>query len=222
MPRHDGIFVDSITSANPSGSGYLIMLVERSDRRPHRAELGVKQYFKRSGDSSIVMEHYDIEDSFKRLVVPWLEIEWKVWDTGVSTTGTDVKIYTPHIDILLRNPSPVTARFPFITLSDLRGIRGDPLGNLSGLVYRSYRDEHHFAGGSDLVVHPGLSLPITRLLTPQIRATRGVDGQFHVQWEQVQSVQASYRCGCYNSRHTVGQLAVTPEKFLQDAPGSLA
>jgi hypothetical protein len=30
------------------------------------------------------MEHYDIEDSFKRLVVPWLELETNVIDAGGS------------------------------------------------------------------------------------------------------------------------------------------
>ena len=78
MPRHDGIRMDIVEAAEPPGAGYLLMLIERSERRPHRAELGVGRYFKRSGDSTIRMEHYDIEDSFKRLVVPSLEIRTEV------------------------------------------------------------------------------------------------------------------------------------------------
>ena len=43
MPRHDGIRIEKITSPAAAGAGYLIMQVERSDRRPHRNEAGEKQ-----------------------------------------------------------------------------------------------------------------------------------------------------------------------------------
>jgi predicted HTH transcriptional regulator len=74
-PKHDGIRVLLIESSEAAGSGYLAIHVERSERRPHRCEFGEKQYFKRIGDSSIAMEHYDIEDSFKRIVVPSLQVQ---------------------------------------------------------------------------------------------------------------------------------------------------
>ena len=67
QPRHDGIVVEAIPSQRQPGAGYLLVCVERSERRPHRSEAaGQKQYFKRAGDSSFEMEHYDIEDAFKR------------------------------------------------------------------------------------------------------------------------------------------------------------
>jgi hypothetical protein len=92
MPRHEAILVEAIPAQKPRGPGYLAIYVERSERRPHRAELGVARYFKRIGDSSVAMEHYDIEDSFKRLVVPRLEIEWDM-ATGrgapINRSGTE-------------------------------------------------------------------------------------------------------------------------------------
>jgi predicted HTH transcriptional regulator len=114
MPRHEGILVEAIPVLEPLGAGYLAIYVERSERRPHRCEF-TKQYWKRSGDSSIMMEHYDIEDSFKRLVVPWLEIKWEV-QYASRIIGSAERLYTVQIDILLRNPSPVTARFPFLAV----------------------------------------------------------------------------------------------------------
>ena len=82
MPRNELIWVEAISSESKPNSGYLLVLIERSERRPHRCEFGEKYYFKRYGDSSIAMEHYDVEDSFKRLTVPELEIEVKIQDGG--------------------------------------------------------------------------------------------------------------------------------------------
>ena len=52
MPRYEGIIVEAIPTDSSADAGYLLMYVERSERRPHRCEFGDKQYFKRSGDSS--------------------------------------------------------------------------------------------------------------------------------------------------------------------------
>ena len=86
MPRHDGIRVMSIPCSSTPDAGYLAFKVERSERRPHRCECGDKQYIKRVGDSSIAMEHYDIEDSFKRIIAPTLQAEYHLamWSKSLS------------------------------------------------------------------------------------------------------------------------------------------
>jgi predicted HTH transcriptional regulator len=88
MPRHEDIRIAKIPIQSPPGSGYLLIHVARSERRPHRCEFGEKQYFKRIGDSSIAMEHYDIEDSFKRVVVPSLLVQF-VLQKGGTRGGPD-------------------------------------------------------------------------------------------------------------------------------------
>jgi len=122
MPRHEGITVEAIRASTAPGSGYLLLLVERSERRPHRCEFGEKQYFKRIGDSSVAMEHDDIEDSFKRMVVPQLTVKYVVAERVVQAGGlhqstTDAII----IKVLLVNTSTVTARFPYLGLAALTG-----------------------------------------------------------------------------------------------------
>ena len=216
MPRHDGIRVDIVKAATAPGAGYLLILIERSERRPHRAELGVGRYFKRSGDNTIRMEHYDIEDSFKRLIMPSLEIRTEVRNTAPARIGNDARVFNPSINLYLRNPSPATARFPFLILKDIRGIdRNFPLGSMSGLVCRSQNGEQHFLGGADIVIHPELELLVTGFLIPPIKAARGADSQFHViDPDQVIPVTAQYRCGCYNSRQSVGELVILPQEFL--------
>ncbi|MGI4811107.1 MAG: AlbA family DNA-binding domain-containing protein, partial [Janthinobacterium lividum] len=76
IPRHDGIKLETVPSDTEKGSGYLVVFIERSERRPHRCEAsGEKQYYKRAGDNTFAMEHYDIEDAFKRAGSPVIQFE---------------------------------------------------------------------------------------------------------------------------------------------------
>lgn len=183
MARHEGILVEAIPAAHPPGAGYIAIYVERSERRPHRAELGVGHYYKRVGDSSVAMEHYDIEDSFKRAVVPWLEVKWFVFPR--TNTDPDGNLRNVAINIHLRNPSPVTARFPFLILNKVQGAIVQPTALFSqhrpGEAYRFYNGEHYFLGAVDDVIHPGLIMPIAQLLTPEIRVypREAVNIKFH-------------------------------------------
>lgn len=75
MPRHDGIHVLPIPDSADNTAGFLAILVERSERRPHRSEApDDKRYYKRAGDISYVMEHYDIEDAFNRVAPTELQL----------------------------------------------------------------------------------------------------------------------------------------------------
>ena len=94
------------------GAGYLLIEVGRSERRPHRCEFGEKQYFKRVGDSSIAMEHYDIEDSFKRMTIPKLTAHFKLQEGGSAGGGAEGPYKVLIIRILLENDLLVTASHP--------------------------------------------------------------------------------------------------------------
>jgi hypothetical protein len=211
MPRHEGIFVEAIPAQEPQGAGYLAIYVERSERRPHRCEF-TKHYWKRSGDSSIMMEHYDIEDSFKRLVVPWLEVEWLI-TSGVDLRGLETNFRQLMIDIHLRNQSPVTARFPYLTLTQVQGAKDQPVGLYS--QHRYYRGEYSFSFGANDVIHPGITLPVARLLTPEIPVEPQGGRQFRVRRGSLQPVRVGYRCGCYNSRPAEGEFTVSEEELVQ-------
>ncbi|RVD66077.1 ATP-binding protein [Mesorhizobium sp. M7A.F.Ca.ET.027.03.2.1] len=73
QPKHDTIQVHGVGSDRDPAVGYLVIDVPRSERRPHMCQAN-KQYYKRIGSSSFPMEHYDIEDSFKRFSVPSLAV----------------------------------------------------------------------------------------------------------------------------------------------------
>jgi hypothetical protein len=217
MPRHEGILVEVIPAQSP-GAGYLAIYVERSERRPHRAELGVGRYFKRIGDSSVAMEHYDIEDSFKRLVVPWLKVEWSIGPYRVPAQSGNVR--TVSIDVHLENRSPVTARFPYLTLSRVDGARVTNLTLYNphepGRGHYEYNGGHHFFTGANDVVHPGLTLPVARLVTPDIFVQPRDGDRCYVSRGSLPSpVTVVYQCGCSNSRPTNGKFTVASDELVR-------
>ena len=119
QPRHDGIVVEAIPSQQTPGAGYLLVYVDRSERRPHRSEAaGQKQYFKRAGDSSFEMEHYDIEDAFRRSVSAELVLE--LCRSNYTLSGDHV--FTDLI-FELKNMSSLTARFPYLHLCNFVNIQ---------------------------------------------------------------------------------------------------
>jgi hypothetical protein len=157
------------------------------------------------------MEHYDIEDSFKRFVVPRLEVEWVIMP-GEQRGGADGIFRTVIIDIYLRNPTPVTARFPYITLS---GVGGANVRDPSMLRYRKQSDEHHFFGVADDVIHPGLTRQVAQLRTPEIRVEPQGSVQCRILRGSLQPVRVTYQCGCYNSRPTVGQFTASDDELVE-------
>jgi len=215
MPRHDGIRVEAIAASALGHAGYLLIHVERSDRRPHRCEVGEKQYFKRVGDSSIAMEHYDIEDSFKRLVVPWLEVEYRITSGSAQGGGPAGQLQEIVVEISVRNPSPVTARFPYLILE---GGLGNilPPGGASALTwnYRAQSGRREFAGGADDVIHPGLSRTVVGFGF-NVRVERQPGQPTRVPEDALrQPFSIAYWCGCFNSRQTHGTIVISPDELL--------
>lgn len=154
MPRHDGIVIASIPSAQASGSGYLLVQVERSERRPHRCEAkGDKHYYKRAGDSSFAMEHYDIEDAFRRFAVPTLKLGTR-FSPGMM--DGDGRILRGRLEIYLENPSSVTAKMPYLQLRGISGA-GESHHRPQNVTRHSEGDWLTYSGDASLVIHPGLS-----------------------------------------------------------------
>jgi predicted HTH transcriptional regulator len=69
QPKNGGIRVEGFASKVDPSKGHLVIEAPRSERRPHMCQM-TRQYFRRSGSNSFTMEHFDIEDAFKRASVP--------------------------------------------------------------------------------------------------------------------------------------------------------
>lgn len=78
-PVVDGVENAVIYEDQTRGSGYVVTYVPKSNLAPHRAEFeGVRQYYKRYGDSFKAAEHYELEFMFGRRLHPELRAFWSV------------------------------------------------------------------------------------------------------------------------------------------------
>jgi predicted HTH transcriptional regulator len=112
MPRHDGIRVHHVV--RPDNSGFLVIDVDRSLRRPHMSKAPDDgRYYKRAGDSTFAMEHYDIEDAFRRYTAPELSVSHRLAaGTRLQQAGQETVHLHMHLFITAEHNS---ARFPSST-----------------------------------------------------------------------------------------------------------
>ncbi|MBX5239370.1 MULTISPECIES: helix-turn-helix domain-containing protein [unclassified Rhizobium] len=153
QPRHDGIRVASISTASDLTSGFVIVDVPRSERRPHRSEAtDQKQYFKRSGSRSYPMEHYDIEDAFKRTTAPSLSLKHSLRRT--MTVGSDEGHY--HLEIAMLNDGAVSAKSVTLQIWNRQGsMFGHDFYSKQPNFTTNYEGREHIAAPADFVIHPG-------------------------------------------------------------------
>ncbi len=202
QPRHDGIVVEAIKSKRQDGSGYLLVRVDRSERRPHRSEAsGHRQYFKRAGDNSFEMEHYDIEDAFNRSVVPDLGLSWRL--EHAMTFGDGRQVW--RMKVLLVNESSMSAKFPYLHVSNTYRFTPQPMMQpgfqiSNDGVWTSYN------GGADVVIHPGSTHTVVLLPNDisiaygsAIMSDNGTFGQF---------TAFDYRFGCLDARPKIGRFEI--------------
>lgn len=88
QPKNDGIRVAGFPSRGGPGTGYVVIDVPRSERRPHMCQMS-KSYFKRSGSASYVMEHFDVEDAFRRVASAEIELEYSLKLAGSTGGGIE-------------------------------------------------------------------------------------------------------------------------------------
>ena len=209
--RHDGIHLRTVPSASAPGAGYLLIYVERSERRPHRSEAsGQKQYFTRAGDSFFEMEHYDIEDAFKRLSVPDLRLSWRLDIT--STDGAGNK--KCDLILLLKNISEITAKYPYLFL------KGDTYGEVRSEPRFDYRRTQEgdwlcFFAGANQVVNPDTSSSVVEIRSGIVLRPFGVCEINNA--HQGQYLDLEYRLGCENTRQRSGRLTLPIEGLAAKA-----
>lgn len=216
-PKHDGIYIEAIPSLKSIGSGYLAMYVERSERRPHRCEFGNKYYYKRSGTSSVPMEHFDIEDAFKRFTVPWIDIGYSVSRGSTFSGGAGGIAFTMYIDISVKNPSPVSAKFPYVQLRSIGSASIDSLSSLPGVSQHSTSNGSYFLGGADLVLHPSMELILVRLRL-QVLANHLIGNTYKINKSEVGNLEITYSCGAEHSRQKITTLIIPTDELIKDIP----
>ncbi len=165
MPRLEDVRVNFIENPGRADSGVLVVSVGRSERRPHRSEAtGDKRYYKRSGSNTVQMEHFDVEDAFRRMSVAKLEFDAPVPFEGGSSGNTRHFF----LSFFLRNVSNVSAKFPFVEVEKLRGglvwEHGNDGNNTFPLKPTPRNQLRAFAGDANTVIHPGQAIEVFRLV----------------------------------------------------------
>jgi hypothetical protein len=167
VPLVDGVQVNAVRYQQDPSRGFAVILVPESDRGPHRSMLKgtCKQYYKRSGDSFYVMEHFDLADMFGRRRRPNLCFYWRLGH--ISYANKKPRKFALILGI--QNVGRAIARFPLFRIKDMAGGRiwehGVDGKRNQGLriLQRDTPSDVTFIGGANDVIHPGTSLDVTAL-----------------------------------------------------------
>lgn len=211
MPRAESIVIESIRTEASAKKGYLLIDIERSERRPHCSEFGKKEYYKRITDNSIPMEHYDIEDAFKRLVSPKLDVQWSVRSGGSQSIqgGTS---YDVMIDIAITNTSNMSARFPYLII---RGHGRSVVADVSrDFIQRREKEGLHLVGSADMALHPEMTFQCASLRVDFPTEVR--DRVAYLPDDILADLTVSYSCGALHSR-PVNREFIVPAETLWNA-----
>lgn len=132
-------------------SGLIAINIPRSVRRPHRAmATGVKSYFKRSGSSTIEMEHFEIEEAFLSNVGPDIELSLELFSGGSGGPGAlpNERRYIFNANVMGQNMGGGIAKHVFLQCHDSGGI----LKRFGG----SYDASHNMVGVVDGTIQAAL------------------------------------------------------------------
>lgn len=145
----EAIRVAGIPSTSNNDAGYLIMEAPQSERRPHMS-MGDHRYYRRSGANSHLMEHYEVEDMFRRTTSPTLALAVDLEQYHVAPNFSDF-----FLRFWLQNTGRISAHLPVLEVKALTNMvfsQGDEQDHTT-------RSESAFStityGSREFSVHPG-------------------------------------------------------------------
>ncbi len=146
-------------------NGYIIVLILKSDNSPHQ-RLEDKKYYRRSGESFVPMEHYELENMFGRAPKPILEVDFKIIENGCAP-GIEQSY---KIIVGIRNKGRIAATFPYIGLNinsnykinsyELNGNGTPGLPKLASST-RGISNNIEYRGDGNYIIYPDLFLEVT-------------------------------------------------------------
>lgn len=167
--------LDLLTFAADSGEGYLALYIPESELPPHRVTStqagsdAKDRYYIRSGGNSVVADHSQLNDMFGRRPHPNLVLTWRGAAHGTSMEGRQIDA---RVILTLQNLGRGSARAPYLEIDVQKpfenpGVHDELDGSgHAGLrilaVPTDFRGRR-YAGGDDIVIHPGMALDITAL-----------------------------------------------------------
>jgi hypothetical protein len=211
MPRISDVLVEAIDCPPGSDQGYLAMYVERSERRPHQCEFGRKAYYRRAGSSSRRMELFEIEDAFRRMAAPQLELSSQL-HAGSQFRGTKPETNEVIIEFSLSNASGVSATYPYIFVDGPKF--ATDFVQPPGVIGRQEGGRWCFEAGVGVAIHPGVCRPICRLRR-SIEVTPGATGRgVFVSRLAASTGPLRILYGCRDTRLREEMLIIKPEQWV--------
>jgi len=167
-PSVDGI-LHRVIHQDTDGNGFAATLVPCSDAGPHMAKGGLDRYYKRSGDSFLKMEHFDVADMFGRRPRPRLALSYSINSGG--TKRVDGRAI-PMIRIVLKieNSGRGLARAPYLAVKSERPLQVSQYGvdgmGRDGLLRLASHDRSYvkFGGMANTVIHANTSREVLTLV----------------------------------------------------------
>lgn len=173
VPTIEGVEYRRILESEQSG--YLLIYIPQSERAPHMGLFADKRYYKRSGDSFYMCEHFDLIDMLNRKTAPKIEIELKNEKTikevrnplinyryqGIFCVKNIGQVSIKNLVVFIRVKRP-------FHISDY-GIDGN--GNRGMKTIPTNEPFKKYASGSELVIHPETYHEVDKIVLNEI----GVD-----------------------------------------------
>jgi len=154
--RHKKYFVEE-------DAGIAITYIPESDSGPHMAKASVDRYMKRSGDSFLKMEHFEVADMFGRRKRPKLEPELFEHGRHWRDNGT---LYRLRIN----NVGRASAVAPYVSVQFDAGVVGNYEYGIDGNGHKGLQVlktadplQKIYGGNTDLVIHPSAFVDVDAL-----------------------------------------------------------
>jgi len=173
---------------NKNDEGYLVVFVPPSDRSPHMANLSEKHYYKRSGDSFYICEHFDIIDLIGRNKNPELKFELTPF-TIEPVGGREKPYYNIKVNFAISNNTSIIAKYPKLEIIVNHpfqiwefGLDGNRNSGLKRQFFKTFSS--HYIGGADFVIYPENILEIDCLILPNFCDESNIE-QLSIQYKLV-------------------------------------
>ncbi|MBB63429.1 MAG: hypothetical protein CMO81_00005 [Waddliaceae bacterium] len=148
----------SVKDPEDDTQGVMVVYVPEYDGDPvmNMQNDKVKGYYKRSGESTVKMEHYEIADRFGKRPHPQLEICAKI-KRGSWTHGRSISV---QVVLGIRNTGRGSARFPYISVTS-KNQHFQSWKMPSGLDSMFTKYDGELYGKADISLAPGKCIWVT-------------------------------------------------------------
>lgn len=153
-------------------SGYLLVYIPQSDRAPHMGLFADKRYYKRSGDSFYMCEHFDLIDMLNRKTSPKVAIEFKNQKTSKEVKNQVINYRYQGI-FCVKNIGQVSVKNLVVFIRVKRPFKISDYG-IDGNGHRGMKtiptnDQFKkYVSGHELVIHPETYHEIDKIVLNEI------------------------------------------------------